>query len=131
MRLVCHLTFDGQCEAAFRRYAECLGGKITVLLTYGSQGDASPELRNKIFHATIEFGDQKLTGVDVPHDAYERPQGFSVQLNVAEAAEAARVFEALSAEGSVHFGLQETSWAGHCAALTDRFGVPWEINCGA
>ncbi len=131
MHLICHPTFDGECEAAFRAYEGCFGGKILVLLTYGSQGQTSSELRDKIFHATIEIGNQKLTGVDVAHAAYEKPSGFALQLNLDQAAEAERIFEALAAGGTVHFALQQTSWAGHYASLTDRFGVPWEINCGA
>ena len=131
MRLICHLTFDGQCEAAFRVYEECFGGRVLVLLTYGSQGQTSSELRDKIFHATIEIGGQKLTGVDVAPAAYERPQGFAVQMNLDQSSEAKRIFEALAAGGTVHFALQQTSWASHYASLTDRFGVPWEINCGA
>ncbi|WP_419804523.1 VOC family protein [Terriglobus sp.] len=132
MRFIPHLTFDGECEAAFRLYEECLQGNIAVLLNYGSQSNAWPaELQDKIFHATLKVGDQTLTGVDVLHSAYEKPQGFAVQLNLDEASEAERVFQTLSAGGKVHIALQKTPWAGHYAALTDRFGIPWEINCGA
>lgn len=131
MRLIPHLDFDGQCEAAFKLYEECLGGTITCLLTYGSQGtpSLSPELESKIFHATLKIGDQMLTGVDVAHTSYKKPQGFSVQMNVDEVDQALRIYEALSQDGTIHFAMQKTSWSGHYAAFTDRFGIPWEINC--
>ncbi len=35
MKLSVHLVFNGQCEAAFRFYAQCLGGTISTMLTYG------------------------------------------------------------------------------------------------
>jgi uncharacterized glyoxalase superfamily protein PhnB len=31
MQLITHLNFNGNCEAAFKFYAETLGGKITPL----------------------------------------------------------------------------------------------------
>ena len=30
-----NLSFNGQCEAAFRHYERCLNGKITFMLTWG------------------------------------------------------------------------------------------------
>jgi len=133
MRLISHLNFDGQCEAAFRLYEQALGGTITCLLTYGSQRNpaTSAELHDKIFHATLKVGDQTLTGVDVAPTAYEKPRGFSVQLNLEDPAQAIRIYESLSASGVLLFPMQPTSWAGHYAAFTDRFHIPWEINCPA
>jgi PhnB protein len=39
------LSFNGDCEAAFRRYAECLDGTIAYMLTWGQSpvaGEAPP-----------------------------------------------------------------------------------------
>ena len=36
MKVSPHLVFNGQCEAAFRFYENCLGGKIVTLLSWGS-----------------------------------------------------------------------------------------------
>jgi uncharacterized glyoxalase superfamily protein PhnB len=35
MQLNPHLSFNGQCEAAFRFYEKCLGGKVIFMMTYG------------------------------------------------------------------------------------------------
>ena len=35
MRLTPNLAFGGQCEAAFKFYERCFGGKIVFMLTYG------------------------------------------------------------------------------------------------
>ncbi len=132
MRFNTHLAFDGQCEAAFRLYAECLGGEIKMMLPYGDSPLASssaPELRDKIVHVTLKVGDQTLTGADVEHKAYERPRGFAVQLNLDDADTARRLFAVLAEGGEVRMPLQKTFWAEHYAVFTDRFGTPWEINC--
>ncbi len=132
MRLITHLSFNGQCEAAFRVYEECLHGKITMMLTYGQSPMAAdaPGLANKILLATLKVGDQTLTGADVPAAGYERPQGFAVQLNIDDPDEAERIFATLAEGGTVRLPVQQTFWALLYGIVIDRFGTPWEINCG-
>ncbi len=45
-------------------------------------------------------------------------------------AEADRVFNALAENGAVQMPIQETFWAVRFGMVTDRFGIPWMINCG-
>jgi PhnB protein len=132
MRFHTHLSFDGRCEEAFKLYERCLGGEITAMLKYGESPVAAtvPELGDKIVHATLKVGDQSLTGADVPSDRYERPQGFAVQINIDDLDEAERIFNTLSEGGMVQLPLQRTFWAERYGMVTDRFGTPWEINCG-
>jgi PhnB protein len=132
MLLIPHLSFNGQCEAAFKLYEACLGGKITFLLTYGASPAAAdaPEMADKIVHATLQVGDQRITGADVAPGRYAKPQGFSVQLNVDDPGDAERIFNTLAEGGRVTLPLQQTFWARRYGVVTDRFGTPWEINCG-
>jgi len=132
MRWNPYLTFNGQCEAAFRFYERCLGGKITFRMTYGDSpmaGQTPAEWHEKILHATFEREGQVLAGVDVMPVSYQTPQGFSVSLNLADAAEAERIFTALAEGGMVQMPLEETFWAKRFGLVTDRFGTPWMINC--
>ena len=104
MRLNPHLQFDGQCEAAFRFYAGCLYGEITFMMRYGEtpEGDkVPPEWRDKIIHATVVIGDYMLQGADVPADSYQKPQGFTVNLNLQDPTKAKRIFHALAEDGTV------------------------------
>ncbi len=133
MRLIPHLTFNGQCEAAFKFYEKCLGGKVVFMMTYGDSPMAeqtAPDWRDKIMHATFALGEQQLAGDDWPLDRYQKPQGYSVTLNIGDAAEADRVFAALAGAGTVQMPIQETFWALRYGKLVDQFGIPWEINCG-
>jgi PhnB protein len=133
MRLSTHLHFNGRCRAAFEYYEKCLGGKVTMMMTYGDSpmaGRMPPELHGNIIHATFSLGDQQLTGADAPPDRFEKPQGFSVLLTVDEPAEADRVFASLSQDGSVQMPIQDTFWALRFGMVTDQFGTPWLINCG-
>ena len=132
MELSPYLIFDGQCEAAFRFYEECLGGKIVAMMTYGQSPmaeHAPAEWHDKILHARLALGDKLLMGSDGPPGRHEDMQGFSVTLTTDDPAEAERVFLALAEEGTVRMQLQQTFWAVRFGMLVDRFGTPWMINC--
>lgn len=133
MQLNPHLHFNGECEAAFKFYEQCLGGKITFMMPHEGTpiADQVPaEWRNKILHASLKVGDEVLMGADAPPDHYQKPQGFSVTLGMKDPAEAERIFHALAENGTVQMPLQETFWAARFGMLIDRFGIPWMINCG-
>ena len=133
MQLNPHLSFNGQCEAAFKFYEKCLHGKIITLMTYGDSpmAEQTPAAwHGKIIHATFALGDQRLTGADVTVESYRKPQGFSVLLNIGDATEADRIFKALAENGVVLMPIQETFWALRFGMLVDQFGTPWMINCG-
>lgn len=126
------LAFNGQCEAAFRCYAQCLNGTIAYMLTWGDSpmaADAPPGWGAKIFHATLKIGDAVFAGSDVPPDRYEQPKGFSLLLNMDDAVAAERIFHALSENGRIEMPLQKTFWASRFGVVVDRFGLSWSINC--
>jgi uncharacterized glyoxalase superfamily protein PhnB len=131
MAISCHLSFNGQCETAFRAYQAILGGEVRTLLSYGESPLARQvpaEWQSRILHATLVVGDEEFLGSDAFPDAYERPQGFCVTFSVPDLARARQVFESLAAGGTVQMPFQETFWSPGFGVLTDRFGVPWEVN---
>jgi PhnB protein len=128
-----YLSFDGQCEQAFRLYEQCLGGKISFMMKYGDSPMAEqtpPEFHKRIMHVTLTVGDQILQGADAPPGGYKEPQGFRVSINLNDAVEAERIFKALEGNGTVQMPLQETFWALRFGMVMDRFGTPWIVNCG-
>jgi PhnB protein len=131
MRIGPHLTFNGDCRAAFLDYQRILGGEIATLMTYGESPMAShidPKWHERIVHATLQFDSVELAGADVlPHD-YHRPQGFFVIVSLESAARAAQIFSALAVGGEVRLAFQATFWSPGFGVLVDRYGVPWEIN---
>lgn len=133
MQLHTYLIFDGDCRQAFEFYAKTLGGKITVMTTFGETpacGDMPPETHDKIMHARLEVGAYVVMGTDsTPMHPYTDINGAYVVADVKEPAEAERLFKALSENGKVEMPLQETFWAQRYAILTDRFGVKWMVNC--
>ena len=132
MQLNPYLTFNGQCQAAFKFYERCLGGKIEMLMTHGESpmADQVPSgWRDKVMHARLVAADLVLMGSDLPPDRYQKPQGFSVSLSVSKPSDAERIFHALAESGTVQMPIQKTFWAERFGTVTDRFGTPWMVNC--
>jgi PhnB protein len=132
MQLNPYLTFNGQCEAAFKFYEQCLGGKIIAMMTHAgtpAEQHVPAEWRNKIMHARLTLNDEVLMGSDAPPDGYQQPKGISVALQIKNAADAERTFHALAENGTVQMPIQETFWATRFGMLVDQFGIPWMINC--
>ncbi len=133
MEMHAYLNFKGECETAFQFYEKTLGGKIEAIFRFGGTpmvDQAPPGWADKVMHASMTVGGQVLMGSDAPPGQYEAPKGTSLSLNTADVAEAERVFGQLSEGGTVTLPLQETFWAARFGMLTDKFGVPWMINCG-
>jgi PhnB protein len=131
---VTYLSFDGNCEEAFKRYEQVFRGKILMMMRHsdappGSGVPQHPEVANRIMHARLEAGGRLLMGSDAPMRGAAKPQGFCVSIAVDNPAEAERVFKELSQGGTVNMPIGETFWAQRFGMVTDRFGTPWMVNC--
>jgi PhnB protein len=141
MKINSYLMFNGNCEAAFKFYEQCLGGKITMMMSHKeapSSDNVSPEWHDKIMHACLDLGgsfgvaqgaNRLLMGSDCPPGYFELPQGFYVQVSVTEPAEAERIFQALAENGIVRMAMAPTFWSVRFGMLIDQFGTPWMVNC--
>jgi PhnB protein len=128
-----YLSFDGQCEAAFKFYEQYLGAKPGAIFHYAGTpfADQAPaDWGNKVMHGNLTIGDLELMAADVTPDRYEPPKGFSLSLHIETVADAERIFGALSEGGRVVMALEKTFWADRFGMVVDRFGIPWLINCG-
>ena len=132
MHLNPYLLFNGDCAEAFKFYEETLGGKIASMFPYkGSPAaeHAPPEWADKIMHATVMIGDQPLMGSDAPPGRYEQPKGISVSISLKDPEKGERIFNALAEGGTTTMPFQKTFWAAGFGMCTDRFGIPWMVNC--
>ena len=69
-----YLVFNGDCEEAFKFYAEALGGKIEAMLPHAgtpAEEHVPAEWRSKIMHASITIGGDRLMASDAPPGMYE------------------------------------------------------------
>jgi len=127
-----YLSFNGQCEAAFKFYEQLLGGKITFMQTWGDSPACEhmpKEAQSFIMHATLDLSGSILMGADSPPGTYEGPKGISVTLHYKDPAEGERIFQALSDSGKVTMPFQPTFFSPGFGMCVDQFGIPWMVHC--
>ena len=135
MKIVTSLSFPGTCRQAYDFYAGVLGGEITAAFPYGEgppDMPVGPQYKDWLMHCWLDVGDQAIMGADMDTDwapNIDKPKnGFDVTLHYGDAAEARRIFDALSEGGRVVMAFAPTFWSAGYGSFIDRFGVPWMIN---
>jgi PhnB protein len=129
-----YLNFRGQCAEAFKFYAQTFGGQITFMQTHADspmKDQVPADWQDKIMHATLQIGDRTLMGSDAPPNYYGTPQGMAVSIGSLSVVEGERIFKALAEKGNVTMPFQKTFWSPGFGMVTDRFGIPWMVNCEA
>jgi PhnB protein len=136
MKIHSYVMFPGTAREAFAFYAQVLRGSVTASMTYGESpdGETPAAYRDWIMHTCLEVGDQLLMGSDhapfCPGSPYDGIKGSSLSLQIDDPDEARRVFDVLSKDAKeIMMPLAPTFWAQQFGMCTDRFGVPWMINC--
>ena len=133
-----YLTFKGNCEEAFNFYKSIFGGEFQFIgryrdlpekdrNTFPSEGD------EKIMHVSLPISEETvLMGCD-NLEAYGQTAEFgnniSLSINPDSKGEADRLFNGLSAGGQIKMTMNETFWGSYFGLITDKFGIPWIINC--
>ena len=127
-----YLSFDGNCEAAFRYYEDLLGAEMETFIPFRDSPvskDVPADWQDKVMHASLRVGALRVMGSDgMPGQPWPGILGLSLSLNVTEVAEARRLFKALADGGRINMPLEKTFWSPGFGMVTDRFGVPWMVN---
>lgn len=126
-----YLVFGGDCGAAldfYRSVFPCGEPKVMQYGDYMPEGSQTPPelLRTWIMHGEMEICGTNIWFAD---EAAPCAKGESIRLSVSvpTGKEAAAIFDALCAEGMVTLPPTETFYSVFHGAVTDRFGVNWNV----
>ncbi len=132
MQVQAYLNFGGRCEEALAFYKASIGAEVSNLMRWKESPDpamkASADYAEKIMNATFKIGSTTLMADDGMGPEKVEYKGFTLAIEVADDAEANRVFAALGEGGTVKMALAKTFWTSSFGMLTDKFGVPWMVN---
>ena len=135
MKVQAYVSFGGRCEEALQFYEKCMGAEVTGLMRWKDSPDADmkppPGYEEKIMNAAFRIGDTELMADDGMGERHAEFKGMTLAIEVADDAEAKRVFTALGEGGSVTMPLTKTFWTSSFGMLADKFGVPWMVNVAA
>lgn len=134
MQIQPYLFFNGTCEEAIEFYKRAIGAEVDMLMRYRESPEPPPPdqiqpgMDDKVMHASLRIGDSVVMASDNCSLNPSQMGGFSLSLNLADAAAADRAFTALAEGGTVQMPLGATFWSPRFGMLVDRFGVAWMVN---
>jgi PhnB protein len=135
MKVHAYIFLGGRCEEALEFYKKSIGAEVTSLLRWKDSPDAAmkppPGYEEKIMNASFRIGDTELMADDGMGEKHAEFKGMMLAIEVADDAEAQRVFTALGQDGKVTMALAKTFWTSSFGMLTDQFGVPWMVSVAA
>jgi len=135
-----YLNFTRNTEEAFNFYRSVFGGDFSGEIT--RFGDIPPQEgmpplaesdKNLIMHVQLPIlGGHVLMGTDAPES-----MGFNIKpgnnvyisLHPDTREETKKLFDALSAGGTVEMELQDMFWGDYYGSCRDKFGIQWMFNC--
>ena len=133
-----YLTFDGNCDEAFKFYRSAFGGDFSYIGKFKDMPPAevgetvSQEDGDKIMHVSLPISKETiLMGSDIL-EAYGQKHSlgdnYSVSINTDSQEEADKLFNSLSAGGKVTMPMEKTFWGAYFGMFTDKFGIHWMVN---
>jgi PhnB protein len=133
-----HLNYNGNAEEAFTFYKSVFGGefsKITRLKDLESPDFPVDEKdANKIMHIALPIGNNTLMANDVPSFlgiVSENENRSKIAVSAQSREEADKLFNGLSAGGTVEMPIQDSSWGSYFGMFRDKYGIEWMIDFDA
>lgn len=134
-----YLTFNGNCEEAFRFYQSVFGGDFSYLGRFKEMPKEEENCKpmdetdgDKIMHVTLPISKETcLMGSDTVGEwtsHFKQGNNFSVSINADSKEDADKLFNALSTGGQVAMPMDQTFWGAYFGMFTDKFGINWMVN---
>jgi PhnB protein len=132
-----YLIFNGNCEEVFLFYQSVFGGEFPYIGKFKDMPPAegnsvlSEADGNKIMHVTLPIGDGSvLMGSDSNSASGDVAfgQNVSLSINAKSKEEADKLFNGLSAGGTVTMPMNQAFWGAYFGMFIDKFGINWMVN---
>lgn len=133
-----HINYNGNAEEAFTFYKSVFGGEFTKITRFKDL--ASPEFpidekdENKIMHIALPIGNNTLMANDVPAilgTTNENENRSKIAITANSREEADKLFNGLSAGGTVEMPIQDSPWGSYFGMFRDKYGIEWMIDFDA
>jgi PhnB protein len=131
-----YINFNGDAEEAFNFYKSAFGGEFTTVVRFKDISSAEfpvPEHEaNKIMRIELPIGANMLIANDVPEGmgrVNENENRSKIAVTTDNKEEADKIFNGLSAGGTVEMPMGESPWGTYFAMFRDKYGIEWTVEC--
>ncbi|MEK7641617.1 MAG: VOC family protein [Patescibacteria group bacterium] len=130
------INFNGNAEEAFTFYKSVFGGEFTKITRFKDIASAEVPVaekeENKIMHITLPISKGNvLIGNDVPEfmgPVNENENRSKISIHTESKEEADRLFNGLSAGGTVEGPMGDSPWGSYAGMFRDKYGIEWLIE---
>jgi PhnB protein len=130
------INFNGNAEEAFTFYQSVFGGQFTKLVRFKELAGPNfpiPESElNKIMTIALPIGKHNvLLANDVPSfmgTVSENENRSKIALSAESREEADKIFNVLSAGGSVEGPIGDSPWGTYAGMFRDKYGIEWIVE---
>jgi PhnB protein len=133
MRVEPYLMLSGRCEAALNFYQTAVNAQPVMVMRFKESPEPPamplpPNWGEKIMHCGFMVGQTLVMASDGMSTEPVDFSGVNLSITADDEAQAKRMFEALSAGGSVFMPMGSTFWSPCFGMCTDQFGVNWMVG---
>jgi PhnB protein len=130
-----HINFNGNAEEAFTFYKSVFGGEFDKIIRYkdisGPEFPIAEKEANKIMHIALPIGKNFLMANDVPEimgKTNENENRSKIYISAESREEADKLFNGLSAGGTVEMPIDDSPWGSYFAMFRDKYGIEWMVD---
>lgn len=130
-----YIIFNGNCEEAFNFYKSVFGGNFSYVGRYKEmppETKVSESDKEKIMHISLPISKETaIMGADSSESfgkVSKAGDNFSISINAETEDEAKRIFNGLSAGGTIKMPLEKTFWGALFGMFIDKFGIHWMMS---
>ncbi len=130
-----HINFNGNAEEAFTFYKSVFGGEFSRIVRFkdlaGPEFPVADKEADKIMHIALPIGNNVLMANDVPEilgTVNEQENRSKISVSADSKAEADKLFNGLSAGGTVEMPIEDSPWGTYFAMFRDKYGIEWMVE---
>ncbi len=130
-----YINFNGNAEEAFGFYKSVFGGEFGSVVRFkdlaSEEFPVAESEANKVMRITLPIGDSVLIANDVPEvlgRVNENENRSKIAVSADSREEADRIFNGLSAGGTVEMPMDESPWGTYFAMFRDKYGIEWTVE---
>jgi PhnB protein len=130
-----YINFNGNAEEAFNFYKSVFGGAFAKVLRFKDMPNTdfpmSEDDADKIMHIALPIGQNVLMANDVPSFmglVNENENRSKISISATSREEADKLFNGLSAGGTVEMPISDSPWGSYFGMFRDKFGIEWMVD---
>jgi PhnB protein len=130
-----YINFNGNAEEAFHFYKSVFGGEFIRIIRFRDleiPGFTIPDHEaDKIMHISLPIGQTFLMANDVPEmmgRVSENENRSKIAITAESRAEAERIFNGLSAGGTIEMPVADSPWGTYFGMFRDKYGIEWTVE---